>query len=31
VIDKNGKWWKVKRQSGTIGIAPSNYLDVVDV
>lgn len=28
VLNNQGKWWQVRRQDGTVGIAPSNYLDV---
>jgi SHO1 osmosensor len=29
VIDNQGKWWQVKNSRGMIGIAPSNYLQVL--
>ncbi|KAI0718853.1 hypothetical protein C8T65DRAFT_637153 [Cerioporus squamosus] len=29
ILDKNGKWWQARKQDGTIGIAPSNYLQII--
>lgn len=29
ILDKQGKWWQAKRADGTVGIAPSNYLQVL--
>ncbi|KZT74955.1 hypothetical protein DAEQUDRAFT_807236 [Daedalea quercina L-15889] len=29
IIDKQGKWWQAKKPDGTVGIAPSNYLQII--
>ncbi|KAI9510820.1 hypothetical protein F5148DRAFT_498286 [Russula earlei] len=29
IIDKNGKWWQARREDGSLGIAPSNYLQII--
>ncbi|RDX52000.1 hypothetical protein OH76DRAFT_1454581 [Lentinus brumalis] len=29
ILDKNGKWWQARKQDGTVGIAPSNYLQII--
>jgi len=29
VLDKQGKWWQAKKSDGTVGIAPSNYLQII--
>ncbi|KAH7886014.1 hypothetical protein F5I97DRAFT_1809576 [Phlebopus sp. FC_14] len=29
IVDKQGKWWQAKKVDGTVGIAPSNYLQII--
>jgi len=29
ILDKQGKWWQAKRSDGSVGIAPSNYLQLL--
>lgn len=26
IIDRNGNWWKARKQDGSVGIVPSNYV-----
>ncbi|KAH7923895.1 hypothetical protein BV22DRAFT_1105812 [Leucogyrophana mollusca] len=29
IVDRQGKWWQARKMDGTIGIAPSNYLQII--
>ncbi|EGO04251.1 hypothetical protein SERLA73DRAFT_173682 [Serpula lacrymans var. lacrymans S7.3] len=29
IVDKQGKWWQARKIDGTVGIAPSNYLQII--
>jgi len=29
IVDKQGKWWQARKVDGTVGIAPSNYLQII--
>jgi hypothetical protein len=28
ILNKSGNWWQAKKQDGTIGIVPSNYVSI---
>ncbi|KAJ7455924.1 hypothetical protein B0H11DRAFT_1965528 [Mycena galericulata] len=29
IVDKQGKWWQARKSDGAVGIAPSNYLQII--
>jgi SHO1 osmosensor len=29
IVDNKGKWWQAKKADGSVGIAPSNYLQII--
>ncbi|KAH0838114.1 hypothetical protein J3R83DRAFT_6360 [Lanmaoa asiatica] len=29
ILDKQGKWWQARKTDGMVGIAPSNYLQII--
>jgi hypothetical protein len=31
VVERKGNWWQARKEDGTIGIVPSNYVSILDV
>jgi len=29
ILDRRGNWWKARKDDGTLGIVPSNYMEVI--
>ena len=29
ILDRKGNWWKARKEDGTLGIVPSNYMEVL--
>ncbi|KAG8700763.1 Cytoplasmic protein nck2 [Ceratobasidium sp. 394] len=29
ILDKNGNWWRAQKRDGTVGVVPSNYMQLV--
>jgi SHO1 osmosensor len=29
ILDRKGNWWRARKEDGTLGIVPSNYMEVI--
>ena len=29
IMDRKGNWWRARKEDGTLGIVPSNYMEVI--